>query len=272
LGDDIIAARESVIQLAGMGDKRSTVVLIKVLNTHPDTSVKDVARLLLLRSNNMMPSKPFPDYTYTLEKPAFTVEGEILFLKHGNIPEWIIEMYTNAVKEKLRIDVRVEECPFDFKEQEHPSRSQYEMVGMLEKVFHHISGKTGKVVVVTDRDTFVKGRRWDTGCSAIYGPGSVVSIKRLNPEYWGRKKDPDLYKERLLKVLFHELAHTLIPSDKHCKRWSCLLHSTESLGDIDKLPKNLCPICTALQEETLRIIRAKDEKSKGVKGPDHDNL
>ena len=116
MGDDVIAAREAVIGLAGINDKRSIEALIKVLNTQTDKSVVDSARLLLLRSNNMMPSKPFPDYTYTLEEPVFTVKGEVLILKHGDIPEWIIEMYCKAVKERLRINVRVEECPFDFKD------------------------------------------------------------------------------------------------------------------------------------------------------------
>ncbi|MFC1479586.1 hypothetical protein ACFL6F_03220 [Planctomycetota bacterium] len=255
MGTDVIAAREAVVELAGKGDDRSVHSLIRIFGNHPDRSVVEITKILLLKSNNMMPEKPFPKYEYILEDPVFSVNGKVLILTDGKIPEWIQDLYINAIVKRLGIPVWIEKYPFDFNAQEYPYRKQYEMTGMLGKVFRHISGRGGKVVLVTDKDTFVKGQKWDTGCSAVYGPGSVVSIKRLNPEFWGNKKDLELYKKRLTKVLLHELAHTLIPSDKHCKRWGCLLHKTESLGDIDKLPLYLCPVCEALQEQGLKAIQ-----------------
>jgi archaemetzincin len=88
------------------------------------------------------------------------------------------------------------------------------------------------------------------GWNFVFGQGSfanrigVYSLVRYTPEFWGER---DTAAARLAlvarscKVLAHETGHML--SMRHCTRYECLMNGANNLGELDRSPIWLCPVC-----------------------------
>ncbi|MDQ8180166.1 archaemetzincin [Pelagicoccus sp. SDUM812005] len=59
--------------------------------------------------------------------------------------------------------------------------------------------------------------------------------------YGDREKDGNRYLERALKVMTHEIGHMY--GMKHCTYYHCLMNGSNNLGETDRAPLHLCPVC-----------------------------
>jgi archaemetzincin len=82
---------------------------------------------------------------------------------------------------------------------------------------------------------------------------AVVSHHRLHPEFQGLDPTPErraLASVRFLRVLAHEIAHTL--GLTHCVTFQCIMNGCNSLDEQDQAPLHLCPVCLAKLAWRLR--------------------
>lgn len=76
------------------------------------------------------------------------------------------------------------------------------------------------------------------GLATRPGTSAIVSTKRL------KTNDIVRYKDRLLKVILHEIGHNL--GLKHCANKKCLMtDAVEKVSTIDNTSLSLCSVCTA---------------------------
>jgi len=106
------------------------------------------------------------------------------------------------------------------------------------------------LVAVTRRDLYP-----DPSWNFVFGqasPGSgvgVFSFARYHPEFPGSgegaptdaAKRGRLVLRRSLKVLAHEVGHLV--GLEHCVHFHCLMNGSNHLGEMDRAPQHLCPVC-----------------------------
>ncbi len=72
----------------------------------------------------------------------------------------------------------------------------------------------------------------------------VVSLYRLDPEFYGFPQDEELYFSRVQKEIIHELGHVL--GLLHCEKTSCVMSFSNSIYDVDRKTKFFCENCARL--------------------------
>ena len=77
----------------------------------------------------------------------------------------------------------------------------------------------------------------------------VVSTARLNNEYYGRRGSDDDFIDRIVKEGSHEIGHMLgLP---HCTVPECIMFRPDTLDELYRKKKVLCPDCRELLERYL---------------------
>lgn len=77
---------------------------------------------------------------------------------------------------------------------------------------------------------------------AIPGEGvAVVFTKRLRPEYYNEPVDYNLYFNRLVKEVVHELGHLL--GLEHCSIGNCVMRFSNSVYEVDGKREYFCDNC-----------------------------
>jgi predicted Zn-dependent protease len=71
---------------------------------------------------------------------------------------------------------------------------------------------------------------------------SVVSTLKLKEEFYDRLRDDELFEQRVIKEIIHELGHILI-GFTHCEENSCVMKFSENVEEIDNKSYSLCEEC-----------------------------
>jgi archaemetzincin len=105
-----------------------------------------------------------------------------------------------------------------------------------------LAGLPEKTLGVTAVDLFVPVLSFVFGEAQLGGKAALVSICRLQQEFYGLPPDEGMLTERLLKEAVHELGHTF--GLRHCDDWQCAMSSSHAVEKIDVKTAELCPRCT----------------------------
>ncbi|MCD6368053.1 MAG: archaemetzincin family Zn-dependent metalloprotease [Candidatus Aenigmarchaeota archaeon] len=71
---------------------------------------------------------------------------------------------------------------------------------------------------------------------------AVVSISRLNPEFYGEHRNFDILVRRTKKEIIHELGHLFELA--HCDNPRCVMSFSNSVSDVDDKSEEFCERCT----------------------------
>lgn len=122
------------------------------------------------------------------------------------------------------------------------SRRQYRSNQILATIQGHTTEtKANRVLGVTDVDIFIPEFTFVFGEASFPGRAALISLFRLNPQFYGSDSEVELYVQRALKEAVHEIGHTL--GLKHCRRYSCVMHFSSSIFDTDKKQSSFCDEC-----------------------------
>ncbi|MFA6001264.1 MAG: archaemetzincin family Zn-dependent metalloprotease [Thermoleophilia bacterium] len=94
---------------------------------------------------------------------------------------------------------------------------------------------------ITRLDIFVPRLNFVFGVAERKEGVAVVSIHRLEPEFYGDAPDRDLLQARLLKESIHEIGHVL--GIDHCGDPGCIMHFSSNIGDTDAKGPGFCTRC-----------------------------
>ena len=70
----------------------------------------------------------------------------------------------------------------------------------------------------------------------------VVSTLKLKEEFYDRLRDNEVFEQRLIKEIIHEIGHILIGST-HCEENTCVMKFSKAVEEIDNKSYRLCEEC-----------------------------
>jgi len=120
-------------------------------------------------------------------------------------------------------------------------RGQYYSTGFIEQSVCQTTQIEGKVVLLTELDIYVPVLTFLFGEAQLNGKHSIVSVFRLHEEFYSGITNNELLYERTIKEVYHELGHNfgLI----HCQDWDCVMHSSNSIEEVDLKGNTYCKNC-----------------------------
>jgi archaemetzincin len=123
-------------------------------------------------------------------------------------------------------------------------RRQYYSTGFIEQSICQTTQMEGKIVILTELDIYVPVLTFLFGEAQLKGKHSIVSVFRLHEEFYSGVTDNELLFERTIKEVLHELGHNF--GLKHCHDWDCVMHSSNSIEEVDLKGKIYCKNCHEL--------------------------
>jgi archaemetzincin len=135
----------------------------------------------------------------------------------------------------LRDEIPAEQLPV------LPDRGQVDADALLRMLEESSTAKGIILVGLTDEDLGTRLFTFIIGQARLGGTAALVSLKRLNPEYYGLRPDPSLILQRAVVEVLHELGH--IAGLGHCSDYDCLMNFVAEPESIDVRGASLCPTC-----------------------------
>lgn len=121
-------------------------------------------------------------------------------------------------------------------------RLQYDAGILMESLAVRSSGaKPIKTVALLDVDLFIPLFTHVFGEARQNGDIALVSLYRLTVPGDGSPVSTDQVLTRCAKIALHELGHLL--NLLHCDDPLCLMHFSDSLAVLDRIPLNFCRYC-----------------------------
>lgn len=126
-------------------------------------------------------------------------------------------------------------------------RNQYDSDRIVQKLFNALPRDGLGLMALTNADLFDAGRsRFVFGLASLVDHIGVVSLARYRGPWWGHADKRSRFYERFLKVLVHEVGHTL--GVGHCPNRHCAMRDDSTLADLDSSPRRFCDRCAGLVE------------------------
>lgn len=151
---------------------------------------------------------------------------------------WIIQ---NTVKERFNLPVEILENKQDLSFAYNSRRRQYYSSKILEEMVRTLPSHALAALLITAEDLYVPQLNFVFGEASPYSKIAIISLSRLQPEFYGLAKDETLFQERACKEAVHELGHVFgLP---HCSKKHCVMHFSNSLQDTDFKGDNFCSDC-----------------------------
>jgi len=125
-------------------------------------------------------------------------------------------------------------------------RGQFDSIVFLENLLIGIEAD-GISLGLTAEDIYTERMNFIFGHAQVGGHAAIVSLKRLDPEFYGQKEDVDLMKERILKEVLHEVGHVL--GRKHCNVEGCVMTFSSTVFDVDEKSQEFCEKCIKALED-----------------------
>jgi len=132
-------------------------------------------------------------------------------------------------------------------------RVQYHAACIIENIkgIFQLIGLVGKsyIIGIGYLDGFEYGLNFVFGEADPQSRVAVVFTKRLKPEFYGEPINYNLYFERLVKEVIHELGHLL--GLQHCLNTRCVMKFSNSIIEVDEKDFTFCENCKAILRSKL---------------------
>ncbi len=140
------------------------------------------------------------------------------------------------------------------------SRGQYDASELLRVVAGCVPADPARVLGVTSRDIYLSGLSFVFGQAQLEGRAALLSLARLQQEFYGFPGDTRLLIDRASTEAVHELGHTF--GLVHCRDPQCVMSLSTTVNQVDaKLPE-FCGSCRILLRESAGMAALARESSR----------
>lgn len=159
----------------------------------------------------------------------------------GNIPDKVWRWITNAAAEWFPMPVKhlaglpIPAAAFD------PKRKQYQSVEIMRMLAQAAPNDATRILGVTEVDLSIPMLSFLFGQAQLDGQVAVVSLCRLQQEFYGLPAQDEILRERLTKEVLHEMGHTF--GLVHCSEQKCAMSLSTHIGMVDTKSERYCDRC-----------------------------
>jgi archaemetzincin len=162
-------------------------------------------------------------------------------LPMGHMPDLLPQAVAAHVQGYLQWPAEVLE-PRALPQSAHdPLRDQFDAGIILAALETNPLNGGSKIIAVMEADLFLPIFTYVFGEARQGGQYALVSIHRLKPAARDTALSRDVVAERTAKVALHELGHLF--NLVHCEDPRCLMHFSDDLESLDRLPFLFCRYC-----------------------------
>ena len=167
--------------------------------------------------------------------------GNIIIIPIGNVDveilDFLVKSISNIIKgTNCKIGEKID-VPFHLL---NLNRNQFMAETILVQLILLKDRKHYDIVLgIIDYDLYAPGLNFVFG--QVIDNTGIVSLTRLNPQFYSKPEDQNLYKKRILTESIHELGHIL--GLGHCNNPHCVMYFSNSIDDTDKKGFNFCDKC-----------------------------
>jgi archaemetzincin len=140
----------------------------------------------------------------------------------------------------FRTPCRIRPETFDVGFSYDERRGQFYSTAILQRL-ERIASPDARALAVTTCDVFVPVLTFVFGEAQLDGNCAVVSMARLNEEFYGMPPREEMLRDRLVKEAAHELGHTF--GLRHCADWRCVMSSSHAVEVLDVKGAVFCRTC-----------------------------
>ncbi len=159
----------------------------------------------------------------------------------GELDPRLLDYAASMLADLFRVPAEVLAWGLDPQFAYHGERQQYHSSEILGRMQGLVGEKTWRLLGVTAADLYIPILTFVFGEAQMGGRCAVVSLHRLEQQFYGLPADLDLLGQRLLKEAVHEVGHTLELT--HCEDYRCAMASSHSVELIDLKEAALCEHC-----------------------------
>ncbi len=127
------------------------------------------------------------------------------------------------------------------------SRNQYNANKILNFVISDLGLSDSRDIFLSvfNKDLYTSSLNFVFGLAGQYPRACIISVCRLNPEFYECKETKDdknhLYFSRIKKEAIHEIGHTI--GLEHCNNPNCVMYFSNTLEDTDNKEDKFCDNC-----------------------------
>ncbi|MDI6852630.1 MAG: archaemetzincin family Zn-dependent metalloprotease [Deltaproteobacteria bacterium] len=166
---------------------------------------------------------------------------QIILIPCGRVSQEMLAFLEGGLRREFGADVGYAERMMVPESAYAAERSQYRADAFIDQAPVMGPGRETLTLMVTDVDLYVPRLNFVFGLADRRRRTAVISLARLNPEFYGRSSNPELFRERALKEAVHELGHLM--GLEHCSDPACIMFFSNSLADTDRKGPGFCPRC-----------------------------
>ena len=152
-----------------------------------------------------------------------------------------INLLKVKVEDTFGIDVKIKEDKDEPIYAYDSIRHQYYSTKILKNMLNKIDNDCIKMLGITNVDLCTPILDFVFGEAQLNGYVAIVSLRRLNPQFYGLKEDLSLFIDRLLKEIIHELGHTF--GLTHCNKSDCVMSLSTNIIKVDEKNATFCDAC-----------------------------